>query len=138
MPTKPRPFVEHCWTLVGRRQGLFWYARRMRRREGEPHQVACDAQWTLEREEQRGDAVGFYHTHPPGATALSSRDIRTMRAWVSAFGKPLLCLIECDRQLAAYRFEDDESSGERLPASERFPRGVVVVLDHQQGGSNDT
>lgn len=99
-----------------------------------PHEVACDALWTLSREEQRGDVAGFLHTHPPGAAWLSQRDERTMQAWVSAFGKPLLCLIECDQRLIAFRFDSDESRGEQLPSSERFPRGVILAWDHASKG----
>ena len=52
-----------------------------------------------------------------------------MRAWVSAFGKPLLCLIESQCKLAAYRFDGDESDGVALPACELLPRGIVIALD---------
>ena len=128
-----RRFVEQCWTLVGQRRGPFWYARRRQPTQGLPHQVACDAVWTLAREEQREDVAGFFHTHPPGATSLSQRDVRTMQAWVSAFGKPLLCLIECERQLTAYRFDSDDARGERLSSSQRFPRGVIIALDNPGG-----
>lgn len=73
--------------------------------------------------------MGFYHTHPHGPAALSQRDIRTMRAWAGAFGKPLLCLIECRGSVYAFRFDNDQSDGERLPASEFFHPGTVVVYD---------
>jgi proteasome lid subunit RPN8/RPN11 len=82
----------------------------------------------LNREEERGDVVGFYHTHPSGLAAPSVRDVRTMRAWVSAFGKPLLCLIESQGSLVAFGFHDDESPGVRLEACQLFPRGVVIAF----------
>jgi proteasome lid subunit RPN8/RPN11 len=69
-------------------------------------QRRVDAAGVLAREESKGDVVGFYHTHPAGPPEPSQRDVRTMRAWVSSFGKPLLCLIESDGELAAYRFSD--------------------------------
>ena len=71
--------------------------------------------------------IGFYHTHPSGAPAPSERDVRTMHAWVSAFGKPLLCVIETRRELHAYRYDDDASAGIETAGCELFPRGVVVV-----------
>jgi hypothetical protein len=78
--------------------------------------VEADWGWTLAREEERGDVVGFWHTHPAGAgTAPSGRDIRTMQAWCSALGKPLLCLISEEGrggEAAVYLFADDESEGE--------------------------
>jgi len=121
--------VERCWILLGRRQGAFWHARRRRPTSGEPATVAFDGRWLLEREEQHADVVGFYHTHPSGLPRPSQRDLRTMQAWVSSFGKPLLCLIESDGQLAAYRFDDDRSRGTLLPACERIPPSLVVAYD---------
>jgi proteasome lid subunit RPN8/RPN11 len=96
---------------------------------GEPASVAFDAQWVLGREETKGDVIGFYHTHPCGSPGPSQRDLKTMRAWCGSFGKPLLCLIESDGELAAYRFENDESDGVKITACELLPRGIVVAFD---------
>jgi proteasome lid subunit RPN8/RPN11 len=100
----------------------------MRRTRGQPTSVEFDAAWVLEREESKGDVVGFYHTHPSGSPEPSQRDLRTMRAWTASFGKPLLCLIESDGIMTAYRFDNDESDGV-LIASELLPRGVVIASD---------
>lgn len=124
-----RPVVERCWTLVGRRQGRFWYARRMRPTSGDLASVEFDAGWALEREESRGDVVGFYHTHPSGMPSPSKRDDRTMRAWAGSFGKPLLCLIEADKMVRAYLYENDESDGIAITACEVLPRGIVIAYD---------
>jgi proteasome lid subunit RPN8/RPN11 len=121
--------VERCWTLVGQRRGRIWYARRVRPTAGELLSVRYDAAWVLAREEWRGDVVGFYHTHPDGPPRPSRRDLRTMRAWCSAFGKPLLCLIASPEGIGGYRFEDDASDGEELAEVAEFPRGVVVGVD---------
>lgn len=93
--------------------------------------MAFDGQWVLQREEERGDVVGFYHTHPGGSPNPSQRDLNTMRAWCSCFGKPLLCVIESPEGLGAFRFDDDQSTGVRLGDAERFPQGVVVVVDSE-------
>ena len=130
-----RRVVERCWTLVGRRQGHFWYARKVRPTRGSPAHVEFDAAWVLKREESKGDVVGFYHTHPSGMRLPSQRDHRTMRAWVGSFGKPLLCLIEADSKVTAYRYEDDQSSGTEVTACEALPRGIVVAYDN--GEAND-
>lgn len=122
---------EQCWTLVGRRQGAFWLARRCRRTRGEPHRVEFDAAWALAREEARGDVVGFCHTHPAGPAAPSHRDVRTMRAWVSALGKPLLCVIETRDGLTAFQFDDDRSAGTPM-AVEKFPQGAIVAFAPNQ------
>ena len=120
--------VEHCWTLLGHRRGRVWYARRVRPTAGGRLSVRFDAAWVLAREERRGDVVGFYHTHPDGPPCPSRRDVRTMRAWCSAFGKPLLCLIASPEGIGAYRFQDDVAA-EVLAVVEEFPRGVVVGVE---------
>jgi proteasome lid subunit RPN8/RPN11 len=94
--------------------------------------VAFDGRWVLGREERRGDVVGFYHTHPDGPTTPSDRDLRTMRAWVGSFGKPMLCIIECGGLPTAYRFDDDRSSGVRLQACERLPGNIVTANDSKK------
>jgi proteasome lid subunit RPN8/RPN11 len=101
----------------------------MRPTRGKPASVEFDAAWALAREESKGDVVGFYHTHPGGSPSPSRRDLKTMRAWSGSFGKPLLCLIESDGQLRAYRFDNDESDGVEITACELLPRGIVVAFD---------
>lgn len=123
------PVVEQCWTLVGERRGRVWFGRRVRRVCGEHVRVHFDGPWVLQREETRGDVLGFLHTHPDGPPAPSKRDVRTMRAWCSAFGKPLLCLIHSPEGLKGYRFTDDRSSGEELEHVELFPRGVLIGIE---------
>jgi proteasome lid subunit RPN8/RPN11 len=91
--------------------------------------VGFDGAWVLKREEKYGDVAGFLHTHPDGLPAPSSRDIRTMRAWCSAFGKPLLCLIACPADMHGYRFDDSESTGQALDIVAKFRRGVVIGVD---------
>jgi proteasome lid subunit RPN8/RPN11 len=125
----PATVVERCWTLLGQRRGRIWYARRVRPTAGERFSVEFDAAWVLAREEQHGDVVGFFHTHPDGPPRPSRRDLRTMRAWCSAFGKPLLCLIASPEGVGAYRFEDDRSAGSKLAMVEIFPRATVIGVD---------
>ena len=122
--------VEQCWTLLGRRRGRVWCCRRVRRASGERVSVRFDGAWALRREETHGDVVGFLHTHPDGPTSPSGRDVRTMRAWCGAFGKPLLCLIASPEPgVRGFRFDDDESSGCELEVVELFLRGVVIGVD---------
>jgi hypothetical protein len=52
-----------------------------------------------------------------------------MQAWVSAFGKPLLCLIHGTDGLAGYSFNSDDSRGEQLAQVEQFARGMIVAID---------
>ena len=109
--------AEQSWVLVGRAAGGGWLARKRRRIGGTAASVETDWRWALARDERSGDVVGFLHTHPHGfVTAPSARDVRTMQAWCTALGRPLVCLIADGRQLDAYVFADDESPGVRARA----------------------
>lgn len=122
---------EVCWVLIGQRRGRIWYARRKARVVGKATEVEFDAATVLQREEQRGDVVGFLHTHPNSPASCSRRDVKTMRAWASCFGKPLLCVIDGVDGLAGFRFDDDASPGMELPLVESFPRGVVIAVEDE-------
>jgi proteasome lid subunit RPN8/RPN11 len=121
--------AEQCWTLLGQHRSRIWYCRRVRHTSGERASVRFDGSWALSREEAYGDVVGFLHTHPEGPATPSQRDVRTIRAWCSAFGKPLLCLIAASEGVRGYRFDDDKSVGEELSLVQMFPRGVVIGVD---------
>jgi proteasome lid subunit RPN8/RPN11 len=132
-PRALRPPVEQYWTLVGERRGRIWYARRVHHRTGEATSVHFDGLRVLDREEKRGDVLGFLHTHPDGPPRPSKRDVRTMRAWCSAFGKPLLCVILCPEGLAGFQFEDDQSDGVVVATIEVFARGVLIGVETDAG-----
>jgi hypothetical protein len=122
---------EEVAVLVGQRRGRIWYGQLRQRQVGRPASVEFDWAWVLEREERRGDVIGFYHTHPPGLTTPSQRDVRTMRAWVGCFGKPLLCAIESGGVLTGYVFATDESKGTPLGEVQRFPPDIVVGVEEK-------
>lgn len=127
--------VEKCWVLLGPHRGRIWYCRRARHTSGERSSVLFDGAWVLGREEKYRDVVGFLHSHPEGPAAPSQRDVRTMRAWCSSFGKPLLCVIAALGALHGYRFDDDESVGKPLSLVEMFAlRGGVVIGVDGDGG----
>lgn len=117
---------EICYIITGQRRGRLWYGRLQRRQVGQPASVEFDWAWVMDREERRGDVLGFYHTHPTGLAKPSRRDIRTMQGWVSCLGKPLLCLIDSQTALAAYIFQSDEDEGAALAEVQRFPRNVII------------
>ena len=123
-----KPVVEQCWTLLGQHRGRIWLCRRVRQTSGERACVRFDGAWVLKREERHGDVVGFLHTHPYGPAAPSTRDVRTMKAWCEAFGKPLLCLIASPYGIRGYSFGNG-SANEALELVEVFPRGVVIGVD---------
>jgi proteasome lid subunit RPN8/RPN11 len=91
--------------------------------------VRFDGDRVLRREERRGDVAGFLHTHPGMAAVPSVRDLRTMRAWCSCFGKPLLCVIAGGDGVRGYRFDDDTSDGVELDLVQLFPGGVIVGVE---------
>ena len=119
---KVSSICEHCWILVGTRRGRTWRLLKVRQTSGTRSSVAFDPQWALRREEQTGDVWGFYHTHPDGSLVPSSRDERTMRAWVSALGKPLWCLIEGSLGIGAWLYDEERRRGGSV---DRQPRGVL-------------
>jgi proteasome lid subunit RPN8/RPN11 len=110
-----------------------WSAKPQRFVEGEKSEVNADWSWTMAREEEVGDVMGFYHTHPKDSgTRPSSRDIRTMRAWCSALGKPLLCLIaeEPDVGLpSGHVFKDDEHRGSPVDSIDIDEEGVFTIME---------
>ncbi len=122
--------TEECWILVGRfaAHECCWYLKRRRRVAGKAASVEADWAWALAREEKSGDVMGFWHTHPRGAgTTPSARDVRTMRAWCSAFGKPLVCVIADGKDLAGYLFAEAEANGQYAVIRRVKTRGTFVV-----------
>lgn len=116
--------TEQCWVLLGTfdEEDEMWRLRVRRQVSGKPASVEADWRWALEREEERGDVAGFAHTHPAGAgIEPSARDVRTMEAWCSAFGKALVCLIAEGETLddpAGYLFRTDGGDPVSLTAFE--------------------
>lgn len=124
---------EQSRVLTGTQRANRWCLRLRRPATGGPASVEMDWAWALDREEAHGDVLGFYHTHPGLSTSPSARDVATMRAWVSCFGKPLLCVIEAGGSLAAYLYDSDEDAGRRLPSAEK--RGAWLAVDSGQGAA---
>jgi hypothetical protein len=130
MNTTNKVFREHSAVLVGEQRDGVWLLRLRRVRWGERSRVVAAWHWALRREEMCGDVLGFWHTHPPRAgTCPSVRDVRTMQAWCSALGKPLLCVIGCEKRVQSTLFADDEDCGRMLPIVQRFGGWIVVVKE---------
>src|SRR5438477_4545945 len=84
---------EQCWLLLGDwEDNILWWAVPWWMAKGGPTRVTFDAGRILRREKQCGGVVGFYHTHPGMPAAPSETDHKTMRAWVTALGKGLVCV----------------------------------------------
>lgn len=86
---------EICYILVGKRIGRFYFGRMVKKTIGNSNSVEFNWQWVLNREETKGDVIGFWHTHPRQISepSVSERDFKTMNAWFSCLGKILLCII---------------------------------------------
>jgi proteasome lid subunit RPN8/RPN11 len=107
-------FKETCFILVGKHEDNRWTCRKVKRHTGESARVEFDASWVLKREEARGDVQGFLHTHLAGFSNLSRRDLRTMTAWVSCLGKPLLCVVVSGEEIRGFVFTDDRGRPSKL------------------------
>jgi proteasome lid subunit RPN8/RPN11 len=123
--------IEQCWILVGQHVGRVWHCKRLQQTRGTLVSVEFDGAWVLEREETHGDVLGFLHTHPQGPARPSERDHRTMRAWCSAFGKPLLCLIESPGGVGGFRFDPASPDIRPLTCVACFRRGIIVGVDRK-------
>lgn len=99
---------EQCWVLIGGIEVDLWWGSRIRPTEGAPASVAFDAEYVIERDEKYKDIVGFIHTHPSFTADYSSRDDRTMKAWVTCLGRPLVCCIHGTDGLRAWWYLNDE------------------------------
>lgn len=96
---------EICYIMLGKRDSwpsCFTHGKLVKKITGSIASVKFNGQWVLEREEKKGDILGFWHTHPDGTLKPSKRDRKTMQVWVSCFGRPLLCVIQNPSQKVAY------------------------------------
>ncbi len=100
---------EIAYVLAGESRDGILLAKMLWKSKGSETSVQFDWKRVLEREESKGDLVGFFHTHPDGFTNASQRDDQTMESWSFCFGKPLLCVIGTSAGLRAWIY--DASSG---------------------------
>jgi len=94
--------------MLGKMKPHYVRGRLVKKTMGNAVSVKFDWNWVLKREEKKGDVLGFWHTHPDGSLEPSKKDIKTMQAWVSCFGRPLLCIIQNSRYETAYLVESVE------------------------------
>jgi len=82
--------IEECWFIEGKRVGPFLLGKRVYHSFGSTTSVNFDWNEAVSKK-----VLGFYHTHPFGEPFLSDEDITTMKAWVRAEGRPLICGVIC-------------------------------------------
>ena len=104
---------EQCWFIHGIKYGNNLGGILKYHSEGSPSHVKFD--WSR----AVGKVMGFYHSHPSGLTGPSSRDDRTMGAWVISEGRPMICGIFCDgaqRAFLYYRGDGGRIACREIPA----------------------
>jgi len=100
-------FVEECWLLRGFKAGgmYIWLERYVSR--GTTGSV--DFNWEKAWDDPR--LVGWRHTHPGVKfDTPSSVDDRTMRSWVKATGRPMICGITCGDSTRHFMYVRSEGS----------------------------
>ena len=120
---------EVAYILIGETSGGIWHARMQWRTSGEPASVDFEWQKVLTREEERGDVVGFFHTHPHGLKSPSARDDRTMNSWSTCFGKPLLCLIDDGDGINGWVYDADKETEKKIAEVQKFRNNWLVVIE---------
>jgi proteasome lid subunit RPN8/RPN11 len=101
--------IEVYMLLVGQATEYLWWGKGGKKAKGNKHSVAFNADQAIKRDEEFGDVIGFYHTHPNFLASPSIRDDLTMWAWVACLGKPLICVIKGVDGTRAWLYKDDES-----------------------------
>src|SRR4051812_42533893 len=121
---------EKFLTLTGQwHSDILWSAKGRWPLEGHPASVDFSQIYdrVISREQQCGDVIGFYHTHPSFPASPSSVDVSTMNQWVDCLGKSLLCLIHGVDGLKTYYWQKDYSylTGVSLKAKNKFIGGII-------------
>jgi hypothetical protein len=129
---------EHCYVILGQKDGDLWWGHLHKMTSGDPASVAFDAEWVIAREEQYGDVVGFIHSHPGMTNHFSTRDDKTMKAWTICLGKSLACCIVGNNGLTAWWYIDDERSPEKYQSHRigKFIFGVTPELYEEANYNN--
>ena len=121
--------VEESYVLIGEYADGIWHARLNWRSTGTAVDVDFDWHKVMTREERSGDVVGFYHTHPLGMLTPSGRDDKTMLAWSTCFGKPLLCVISDGKEFGAWIYDYKKERRTSVAKVVKFRDNWIVAED---------
>lgn len=99
---------EKCWFIFGKKVKNTYIGWLKYSSEGNPASVSFN--WS---DAAKRNLLGFHHTHPDGCLWFSSRDDKTMKAWVRAEGRPLICSVRSSGKDAAAMWKrmEDRSVG---------------------------
>lgn len=98
--------MEECWFIYGKKIGPCWVGRLKYHSRGSAASVDFD--WA---QAMNPNIIGFYHSHPGGSPTPSTRDDRTMDAWVKTEGRPLLCGIFGYKNQQCYVYSRSDLGG---------------------------
>ena len=110
-------FSEQCWFIYGLRLGRIYIGFLKYHSKGTAGSVDFDWHKAL-----TPLLIGWYHSHP-GRKFLtpSSIDDRTMRSWIKATNKKLLCGIFCQDEQRCYCYYKDGMDDDRESVIYRKP-----------------
>jgi hypothetical protein len=92
-------FVEVCWFVYGIRVGKTFFGYKVFHSRGKTASV--EFSW---EKAMNPLLIGWVHTHGPFGFYPSERDNATMRSWVRAKNKPMICGISCDGIIVWYDY----------------------------------
>jgi len=120
---------EQAYVLLGERRDGLWLARAHWPSRGGRTSVSFDWERVLQREESRGDVVGFLHTHPGFSPSPSARDDRTMESWCISFDKALLCVISSGDDIRAWVYTANGTAPREADRVAQFSNRWLVVTE---------
>jgi len=118
-------FKEDCWFVYGMKVGSLYVGRCVHHSQGSAGGVDFD--WELAWKKK---PIGWFHSHPGEKfTQPSSTDHKTMRSWVRAFGRPVLCGISCGTDFECYEYSLADKDGTVVyrPMGCKFYWDYIVV-----------
>ena len=96
---------EYCWFIYGFK--IMGYTIGYLDYQSMGNSCSVDFDWNKIMKNPK-NFLGFFHTHPSGFHNPSETDHKTMKGWLVALGKPLLCGISCDNFDWLFLFEKNK------------------------------
>ena len=124
---------EECWFIHGFSVDSFYIGVLKYHSEGSAAIVDFDWQQSLKQK-----VVGWAHTHPGSKNVTpSSTDEKTMRSWVKATGRSMLCVIRCQKDILAHHFYRNKDGKIWVRTVAPIIIGSLILTPGPFGGSNE-
>jgi len=117
-------FNEECWIIYGYEWAGDKYGLMVYESKGGPGSV--DFNWENVIKNAK-ILQGFNHTHPENFTTPSALDDKTMKGWVKALGRPLLCGIKSGAEQRMYLYERVEDNVECREVNFRISGNFIMT-----------